>query len=128
MAKSDDEILEEIHQLDARRVIVIDQAVRFVDSEAAHIQAFTKLMLSKVEKNALACLQTCSREVRPVRPSLNIRESRAEEILVPPEKNLSSAKIDQRANDIPRGPSLPEFRILPVPLQLPEAIVCVRVN
>ena len=90
MAKSDYEIFKEIHQLYARNVIVINQAVRLIDSEAAHIQAFAKLLLPEVKENALASLETDGREVSPVRSSFNIRKSHSKEILITPEKNLSS--------------------------------------
>ena len=56
MAKSDYEILKEIHQLDPRVVIVIDVAVGLVDRETAHVQALAELLLPKVEKDALASL------------------------------------------------------------------------
>ena len=115
MAITNDEVPKEIHELDPRYVVVIDQAVRLINSETTHIQALTKLVLTEVKENALAHLETCCREVGPVRPSLDICESHAEEVLVTPEKDLSSVKIDKRTNDITCCPSLPEFRMISVP-------------
>ena len=128
MAITNDEVLKEIHELDSRYVVVIDQAVRLIYGEATHIQTLAKLVLSKVEENALAHLETCCGKVGPVRSSLDICESHAEEVLVTPEKDLSSVKIDERTNDITCCPSLPKFRMISVPLFLSVSVVGIRVN
>ena len=56
VAKSDREVLEKVHHLDSRHIVIINQAVRLIDRETAHIQTLAKLMLTEVEKYALACL------------------------------------------------------------------------
>ena len=85
-------------------------------------------MLSKVEENALAHLETCCGKVGPVRSSFDICESHSEEVLVTPEKDLSSVKIDEGANDITCCPSFPIFRMISVPLFLSVSVVGIRVN
>ena len=74
VAISAEEIFKKVHELDAWGIVVIDEAVRFVDGQAADIQPFTKLMLPEVKDHALACLNTGCWKVSTVRSCLNICE------------------------------------------------------
>ena len=111
----EDEALEEIGHEDPGVVVVIDQAVWLVDCEAADIQSLVERAEAKVEEDALAHLEACRWEVGVIWPNLDIRECRAKELEIPPEQDLASIKIDQRADDITNCPSLAVVLMIDIP-------------
>ena len=86
MAVTNYKVFEEVHDLDAGIIEIVDKAVRFVNGETAHIEVLHERTLPEVEKHSLSFLKACCREIGLVGSNLYPRESNAKEVMVSPEK------------------------------------------
>ena len=85
MAVPNNEVFEEVHDLNARIIEIVNKAVRFVNSETAHVKVLHKRTLPEIEEHSLSFLKACCREISLVGSNLNPRESNAKEVMISPE-------------------------------------------
>ena len=86
------------------------------------VNHLTKWCLSKIEYNSHSLLQTDSREVGFILTDLDVRESHSQKLLVPPEHNLSTFKVDHCANYIACRPLLTVIFASSIPFFVPVTI------
>ena len=85
MTVPNNEVFEEVHDLNARIIEIVDKAVRFVNSETAHVKVLHERTLPEVEEHSLSFLKACCREIGLIGSNLYPRESNAKEVMISPE-------------------------------------------
>ena len=85
MTVPNNEVFEEVHDLNARIIEIVDKAVRFVNSETAHVKVLHERTLPEVEEHSLSFLKACCRKIGLVGSNLYPGESNAKEVMISPE-------------------------------------------
>ena len=85
MTVPNNEVFEEVHDLNARIIEIVDKAVRFVNSETAHVKVLHERTLPEVKEHSLSFLKACCREIGLVGSNLYPGESNAKEVMISPE-------------------------------------------
>ena len=85
MTVPNNEVFEEVHDLNARIIEIVDKAVRFVNSETADVKVLHERTLPKVKEHSLSFLKACCREIGLIGSNLYPRESNAKEVMISPE-------------------------------------------
>ena len=86
MTVPNNKVFKEVHNLNARIIEIVDKAVRFVNSETAHVKVLHERTLPKVEKHSLSFLDTCCWEIGLVGSNFDPGESNAKEVMISPEE------------------------------------------